>query len=87
MDEKMKISSTRLSSLCERVIDIQSSKDSYRFPRSILHQISQTNFGVVDWWNITTTDPHDDEVNISNKSNLCSRSFLLDPNDPTSSNT
>lgn len=62
IEEKVKLSSTRLSNLCERVINVLPSTDTYQFPPSLLLRISQTNFGVVDWWNITSTDPHDDEV-------------------------
>ncbi|CAF4184234.1 unnamed protein product, partial [Adineta steineri] len=35
---------------------------SYKFLPSSLLLISQTNFGHVNWWNITTTDPQDDEI-------------------------
>ncbi|CAF2491473.1 unnamed protein product [Rotaria sp. Silwood2] len=62
MNDKLKLCSTRLSNLCERLITIISSENSYKFPVSSLQVISQTNFGHVNWWNITTTDPHDDEV-------------------------
>ncbi|CAF4200052.1 unnamed protein product, partial [Rotaria magnacalcarata] len=27
-----------------------------------LQTISRINFGHVNWWNITTTDPQDDEI-------------------------
>jgi len=62
IEDKLKLSSTRLSNLCERVITIIPSTNSYKFPPSSLLILSQTNFGYVDWWNITTTDPNDDEI-------------------------
>ncbi len=92
IEDKLKLSSTRLSNICERVITILPSTNSYKFPPSSLLFISQTNFGYVDWWNITTTDPHDDEVKKDQiKSNLFLFSslftFFLDPDDTISSNT
>src|ERR1700722_1785154 len=66
IEDKLKLSSTRLSNLCERVITIIPSTNSYKFPPSSLLILSQTNFGYVDWWNITTTDPNDDEVKSNN---------------------
>ncbi|CAF0920479.1 unnamed protein product [Rotaria sp. Silwood1] len=62
MEDKLRLWSTRLSNLCERLITIVPSENSYKFPVSSLQVINQTNFGHVNWWNITTTDPHDDEV-------------------------
>ncbi len=62
IEDKLKLSSTRLLNLCERVITIIPSTHPYRFPPSSLHAISQFNFGHVNWWNITTTDPENDEV-------------------------
>lgn len=67
IEDKLKLSSTRLLNLCERVITIIPSINSYRFPPSSLHFISQTHFGHVDWWNITTTDPQNDEVGTKTK--------------------
>ncbi|CAF4492788.1 unnamed protein product [Rotaria sp. Silwood1] len=62
MEDKLRLWSTRLSNLCERLITIVPSENSYKFPVSSLQVINQTNFGHVNWWNITTTDPHDDEM-------------------------
>jgi hypothetical protein len=62
IEDKLKLSSTRLLNLCERVITIIPSTHPYRFPPSSLHAISQFNFGHVNWWNITTTDPENDEI-------------------------
>ncbi|CAF2055243.1 unnamed protein product [Rotaria magnacalcarata] len=62
IDDKLKLCSTRISSLCERLITIEPSTNSYRFPSSPLQTISRINFGHVNWWNITTTDPQDDEI-------------------------
>ena len=61
-EDKVKISATRLSALCERVIGSTSPENSYRFPPSALRNQSEQEFGRVDWWNIATTDPQDDEV-------------------------
>ncbi|CAF4243048.1 unnamed protein product, partial [Rotaria sordida] len=65
MEDKLKLCSIRLSNLCERLITIIPSENAYKFPLSSLQVVSQTNFGHVNWWNITTTDPHDDEVRSS----------------------
>ena len=62
IEDKLKLTSTRLSDLCERLITITSLSNSYKFPSSSLLTISRENFGLVNWWNITTTDPIDDEV-------------------------
>ncbi|CAF1017273.1 unnamed protein product [Adineta steineri] len=62
IDDKLKLCSARVSNICERLITIDSSANSYKFPPSSLLLISQTNFGHVNWWNITTTDPQDDEI-------------------------
>ncbi|CAF1294084.1 unnamed protein product [Rotaria sordida] len=62
MEDKLKLCSIRLSDLCERLITIIPSENAYKFPLSSLQAVSQTNFGHVNWWNITTTDPHDDEI-------------------------
>lgn len=61
-EDRLKLTSQRLSNICERLIT--TSINSYQFPPSLLLSFSQTNFGHVDWWNITQTDPQDDEVKI-----------------------
>ena len=86
-EDKVKISATRLSALCERVIGSTCSDDSYRFPPSVLQRQSDNEFGRVEWWQITTTDPLDDEVRPS-PSPFLDRSMcrsLSDSNDPVSS--
>ncbi|CAF4580533.1 unnamed protein product [Rotaria socialis] len=91
IDDKLKLCSTRISSLCERLITIEPSTNSYRFPSSPLQTISRINFGHVNWWNITTTDPQDDEVAIRQCCYYYYYDKLLfffsDPDDTTSSNS
>jgi hypothetical protein len=86
IEDKLKLSSIRLSNICERLIT--TSINSYKFPPSPLLLISQTNFGNVDWWKITTTDPQDDEVNKKNsQTKFIFLPFFLDPDDTISSTT
>ena len=61
-EEKLRLCSSRLLNLCERLVSCSSSIDVYQFPPSPLLLQSQAEFGLVDWWNITQTDPQDDEV-------------------------
>jgi len=61
-EDKHRISSTRLSSLCERVICCPTSEHSFRFSPSILQIESEKEFGHVDWWKITTMAPEDEEI-------------------------
>lgn len=67
IEEKTKLYLTRIGDLCERLINFKPSSNPYQFPESPLHVISLTNFGPVNWWNITTTDPQDDEVKSLNR--------------------
>ena len=68
-----------------------SSLNAYQFPPSLLQVQSQAEFGLVDWWTITQTDPQDDEVPTGLYSTIGTDAFVFalfaDSNDATSSNS